>query len=342
MPKVVQVRRSVLILALLAAAAAAVVPAAGASQLIDRNASGITLLINSRGEALVTYRAGGQVKHVLAWGGLNAIAPTRSGKQVAFQLDYTGGWGKYYLADPAVRGLLAKYKQIKLTPGYLTSSTVKQLSSKSAFAKNYWKTSFNGSCGHYDGPALAWMVTACKAPDGSYWALQSWQRALPNYGLTPTATQAVWELRLSHWTGALPVLTINTDWAWHQWDHLFGTFTYNGLPVYGYASTLGGEPLDTFGRNVYVDTFGSAYGSGWKRENSFLTHTSTGVFCYSVNPHGSHPSGKGTMYRATIIGPGVTPDVTWQGASSGVYDRVADATANEVIAVLGDAQCRPN
>ena len=36
--------------------------------------------------------------------------------------------------------------------------------------------------------ALAWFVTACQAADGSYWALQSWQRALPDYGVTPTPT----------------------------------------------------------------------------------------------------------------------------------------------------------
>jgi hypothetical protein len=91
-----------------------------------------------------------------------------------------------------------------------------------------------------------------------------------------------------------------------------------------------------------VDTLDSVYGSGWKRENSFLTHTNTGAFCYSVNPHGSHPSGKGTAYRATIIGPGVTPDVMWQGAAPPAYNASADATANAAIAALHDAQCRPN
>ena len=67
--------------------------------------------------------------------------------QVAFKLDYAGGWGKSH-----------------------TDS---------------WKT-FGDRCGAYDGPALAWKVTACKAPDGSYWALQAWQRMLPNYGVAPT------------------------------------------------------------------------------------------------------------------------------------------------------------
>ena len=276
---------------------------ANASQLVDRNAHGIRLAVNAKGEALVTYTSGGKLKHVLAWGAENAIAPTRARPQVAFKLDYAGGWGKYH--------------------------------------SDYWK-SFGAACAPYTGPKLAWFVSACTAPDGTWWALQSWQRMLPNYGLAASPTQSVWELRLSHWKGELPVLTISTDWAWHQWDHLYGTFTYAGNPVFGYRATPGGNPLDTFGRNVYVDTFDSAYGKGWKRENSFLTHTGTGVFCYSVNPHGSHPAGKGEKYRATVEGPGVTPDVTWEGSSPGTYDKAADLVANDAIAQLGDRQCHAN
>jgi hypothetical protein len=289
----------VLIIAVLGALASN----ASASQLVDRNASAIKLEVNSKGEALITYKAQGKQKHVLAWGAVNAIAPTRSRQQLAFKLDYAGGWGKYH--------------------------------------SDYWKT-FENSCGAYDGPKIAWFVTGCTASDGSYWALQAWQRMLPNYGVKATATQSVWELRLSHWTGELPVLTIDTDWAWHQWDHLFGTFTYNGQAVFGYKATPGGNPLDTFGRNIYVDTFDSVYGKGWLRENSFLTHTNTGAFCYSVNPHGSHPAGKGTQYRATVEGPGVTPDVMWQGAAPGPYDKAADLVANDEIAQLGDGQCHGN
>jgi hypothetical protein len=276
---------------------------ANASQLIDRNAHGIKLEVNAKGEALVTYSAAGKVKHVLAWGAENAIAPTRSRPQLAFKLDYAGGWGKYH--------------------------------------KDYWKT-FTNACSPYDGPTLAWFVMACTAPDGSYWALQAWQRMLPNYGVAATPFQSAWELRLSHWTGSLPQLTITTDWAWHQWDHLFGTFTYDGSPVFGFKATPGGNPLDTFGRNVYVDTYDSAYGTGWKRENSFLTHTGTGVFCYSVNPHGAHPAGKGTKYRATVEGPGVTPDIMWEGNSPGPYDKQADLLANDQITALGDRQCHAN
>jgi hypothetical protein len=294
-------RRTSLLLALLLTAAFAA--SANASDLIDRNATGVKLAVDSKGEALLTYTASGKLKHVLAWGAVNALAPTRGRTQTSFKLDYSGGYGTY--------------------------------------KQDYWKT-FKNACKAYDGPALAWKTLACKAPDGSYWALQSWQRMLPNYGVKATPAQAVWEMRLSHWTGDLPVLTIATDWAWHQWDHLYGTLTYADNPVFGFKSTSAGVPLDTFGRNIYVDTFNSVYGSGWLRENSFLTHTNTGAFCYSFNPHGAHPTGKGTQYRATVEGPGVTPDVMWTGKSPGTYDKAADLVANDSITALADAQCKAN
>jgi hypothetical protein len=296
------VRRA--LFALVVLAAAVVAPTASPSQLVDRDARGAKLEVNAQGEALVTYTAGGKLKHVLAWDAVNAIPPTRSRAQVAFKLDYAGGWGKYH--------------------------------------RDYFKE-FKNTCRPYDGPKLGWSVTACKASDGSYWALQSWQKMLPNYGLAPTsAIQHAWELHLSHWTGALPALTIKTDWSWHQWDHLYGTFTYGGTGVFGFRATPGGNPLDTFGRNVYVDTFNSAYGAGWKRENSFLTHINTGAFCYSINPHAGHPAGKGEKYRATVIGPGVTPDAFWQADAPGAYDRAADLLANDEINQLRDAKCKGN
>jgi hypothetical protein len=291
------------IVLLLVLTAAVFASSANASQLIDRNAAHVKLAVNSKGEALLTYSAGGKLKHVLAWGAVNAIAPTRTRAQLAFKLDYSGGYGKY--------------------------------------KQDYWKT-FKSSCSGYDGPALAWKTTACKAADGSYWSVQSWQRMLPNYGVAASPAQSVWELRLSHWTGELPELSIATDWAWHQWDHLYGSFSYDGSPVFGFRSTPAGVPLDTFGRNIYVDTFNSGYGAGWKRENSFLSHTNTGVFCYSFNPHGSHPAGKGAQYRATVEGPGVSPDVMWTGAAPGAYDKAADLVANDAITQLADRQCKAN
>jgi hypothetical protein len=338
------VRRStpLLALAVLTTIWAAVAPPASASQLIDRNATGVTLQVNAKGEALVSYRAAGRVRHVIAWGALNAEAPRAGARQVKLQLDYTGGYGKYFKQSAVAQKLAAAYKRIKGTAGYLASPVVKQLRQSQVAADTYWQTAFHGGCLPYDGPQLAWALLTCKAPDGSYWALQRWQRELPDYGIAPSPAQSVWELRLSHWTGPLPVLTVHTDWAWHQWDHLFGTLTYLGAPAFGFHSTSGGNPLDSYGRNIYIDTFDSVYGKGWRRENSALTHTGTGVFCYSVNPHPGHPSGRGTRYRVTVIGPGLTPDVTWEGASPGAYDPAADDAANTEIAALHDRTCAPN
>ena len=295
-----------LVIAVVAAAACCVGQPASASQLIDRDATDVQLAVNTKGEALLTYHAGGQLKHVLAWGALNAIAPTRARKQTAFQLDYSGGYGRYH--------------------------------------RDYWQT-FQNSCTPYSGPSLIWAVAACTASDGTFWALQSWQRDLPDLGVHPTVAQAAWELRLSHWSGPIAQLDIQTDWAYRRYDQLFGTLLYDSQPQHGFGSTSGGQPLDTFGRNIYLDTDNSAYGPGWKRENSFLTHTPTGAFCYGVFPHqngSTRPAGKGSNYRATVIGPGVTPDVTWEGPAPGAYNRQSDAQANNAIRALNDPLCKPN
>src|SRR5438105_1356035 len=128
-------------IAVVAAVGVALAPAASASQLIDRNASAVRLEVDAQGRALLTYTAGGKLRRVLAWGAINALAPTRSRPQLEFRLDYSGGWGTYHT--------------------------------------KVWE-GFGNSCRRYDGPKLAWLVSACTAADGSYWAVQSWQRMLPD------------------------------------------------------------------------------------------------------------------------------------------------------------------
>ena len=167
-------------------------------------------------------------------------------------------------------------------------------------------------CLRYDGPPLPWLVKACKAPDGSYWAVQRFQRRLPNFGYrTSTSWRRAWALHLSHWTGPLAVLEAWSDWSWSgRFHHLFGRLTYLGRPVHGFRTTRQGARLDKYGRVVYTDTLGSRYGRGWRRENSFVTHRPTGVFCYTFRPRGGRRvAGRGVRYRLTIEGPGVTPDV---------------------------------
>lgn len=271
--------------------ALALAPAATASNLIDRNATGVKLEVSNSGIALLTYRAGGKLKHVLAWGAVNAHSPTSFAPQRAFRLDYSGGW--------------AISRKLPLL----------------------WQR-FQNACGAYRGPALAWLVTACTAPDGSHWAVQSWQRMLPNYGLVPTPKQAVWELRLSHWNTALPEFTVKQDWAYRRWENLYGSYSYLGRPMFGFHTNFQGAPLDNYGVLVHVDTLNSAYGPGWRRENAFVTHNPTGIFCYGFFPHAPYPSGMGQAYRATVVGAGVLPDQMWEGSSLGVYDPERDAQAN--------------
>jgi hypothetical protein len=287
---------------LLAAAASWFAPPADASQLIARDARGVKLEVGRNGMAELTYRARGKTWHVLAWGAVNAIHPTKKRRQVEFRVDYSGGWGTF--GRPLWKGL---------------RNTCRPASVR-----------------------LAWLVTACRAADGSYWALQSWQRTLPNYGLPAKGIRAAWELRLSHWRGPLPKLEIGTGWAYGRFHSLFGRYTYRGQAVYGFESTPSGRPLDSFGRNIYVDTFNSAYGLGWQRENGFLSHMGSGGFCYGFYPHEERPSGMGERYRASVSGPGVLPDVSWQGLAPTVYDRNFDLAADQrQLALLGtDPLCR--
>jgi hypothetical protein len=164
-------------------------------------------------------------------------------------------------------------------------------------------------------------------------------RLKPNYGGTSGAR----ELHLSHWRGPLAQLVIYQNWAYGKYRHLFGRLTYGGVGVYGFTATRAGAPLDGYGRNVYLDTFDSRYGKGWHRENSFLTHhngRTLGDFCYGFFGHGSRPPGKGTKYRATAEGPGVTPDVMWSDNDIGIFNAALQATQQALERSWGDPKCR--
>src|SRR5262249_34782706 len=154
--------------------------------------------------------------------------------------------------------------------------------------------------------------------------------ALPNYGVTPRSSlDSAYELRISHWSTKLPKLVVHTDWSYHgRYDHFYGNFTYLGTPQFGFKSTSYGAPLAQFGVLIYLDTYKSAYGKGWKRENSFLTHKNTSIWCYSAFPHAPRPAGKGSKYRFTAIGPGALPDVQVTINGPGGYNATKDAAAN--------------
>jgi hypothetical protein len=258
----------------------------------------------------------------------------RDGGRASLQVNGAGQAHVSWSEDGATRHLVAA-SAINARP---PSAGVPQVS----FSLRYGTRSIRGGgCGEYDGPALAWLAVACKASDGSYWALQRWARLKPNYG----GKSGGWELRLSHWSGPLPVLRLWTDWAYRRFDHLYGRYTYRGEPVHGFRATTQGNPLDDYGRNIFVDTLDSRYGTGWRRENSFLAQRPTGAFCYGFYPHGTRPSGEGTHYRATVIGPGVTPDVMWEGHAPGPFsvqrERQANAQQRQLFADRSGNGCTP-
>ena len=262
-------------------AAFAVLPGpALASKAITHNASHVRLRVDRSGVALVEYTsANGRRHHTLAWGAKNAIRPTRGRKQRHFKVDYSGGYG--------------------------------------TFGRAYWKTMKN-ACVHFptaQGLAdaagedpLPLYVAGCELPNGSFWALQAWKRIVPHGGLhKKDYRNAFVELHLSHWNTALPVLKLHTDWIYNgHFDHLWGQFTYLGIPVHGFGATNTGNPTDSFGRNLYVDTLDSRWGSGWWRLQAFLMHRAgRQLWDGSTYKFGHSTPGMATMYRGTIMGPGV-------------------------------------
>ena len=277
-----------------------------------------SLEVNGDGVALVEFRQrGGGERHVLVWGAINALShpADSSSVQQAFKLDYSGGW-------------------------------------KSRHDPRYWRR-FKNVCGAYDGPALPLLVAACKAPDGTYWALQMWQRKLPMRGFAPwTASQKENEVQVSHWSGALPLLEVYRDWTYgHTKQGFFGRLTYDDQPVYGTRSPSA-RIGDRWARNIYIDTFNSDYGKGWRHDTAITTHSPSGGFCYTFvaqRPPAGYPSekpngnGLGKKYRITVMGPGVTPIVRWEGMSLGKFDSgLQSDAASRFEQILGDDEhCAP-
>lgn len=302
------------VLAALALAAGAA-PGSASELLQDPNVKLASLKVNGKGEALLTYRRGdGSVRRVLAWGALNARAPSEDVPQVRFRWDYAGGWGKYRNGK-------------------------------------YWQ-GFKNGCRPYDGPPLPMLVAACKAPNGTYWSVQAWQRRLPLLGFDPWLPHHTnWELHVAHWSGELPVLEVHPNWTYGgKWQGVFGRYTYLGQPIFGFGANAKGVPKDKYGRNLYIDTLNSAYGPGWKRESGILTHKGTGTFCHSFVPQRPfvgypsqeiRPPANGERYRFTVGGPGVLPVMQVEVPGLSDNDRSRDGEFNAAFdqVMAGDRIC---
>ena len=100
---------------------------AGASSLIDRDASKVSIQVNKDNVALISYHTSlGKVsRRVVAWGALNALpVPNASLKQESFKVQYLGATGPIH--TDIVKG------------------------------------TFVNSCKRYTGPKLSWFVTKCE------------------------------------------------------------------------------------------------------------------------------------------------------------------------------------
>ncbi len=238
--------------------------------------------------ALLTYTAGGSVHHTLIWGALNGPGNATAGPAEQFKINYSGGYG-------------------------------------SVFGTGYWQTIVkHNQCQTYKGrgPTVHLSVAACALPDGTFFLAQSWIGSqLRDNGWKP-ATKPQNQIWVSHYTKALPSLELDTDWilADKTWrNHVYGRLLDpNGNPVYGSSSTSRGNPTDSFGRLITIDTLnppwstGFRQAGGWYRYNSFLTHKGSGIYCDGIyktisGVRARSIAGKGRQYRAIVNGPGVTP-----------------------------------
>ena len=149
-------------------AALVLAPAAAASTpLGDLAVHDLQLQVNANGKALLTYRReDGRIRNVLVWGAINARPPSTTAPQVAFHFDYSGGLVEPRpLRSAAFREPLRAVRRADASP---------------------------------------FLVTACKAPDGTYWAVQAWRRLLPMRGFAPwLPDQDKLEFHVSHWSGPL-------------------------------------------------------------------------------------------------------------------------------------------
>jgi hypothetical protein len=130
------------------------------------------------------------------------------------------------------------------------------------------------------GVALPSVLLLRKTPDGTYWALQSWQE--------PGSPR---ELHLSRWKGDPTQLTLATE----PGAKLSGTAGFQGAPVHGLSSTPGGKRPKIY---VFLDCFGCPVAkAGWGRMLG-VAPAANGSFRAFVQAKRI-----GTKYRASLMGP---------------------------------------
>ena len=103
------------------------------------------------------------------------------------------------------------------------------------------------------------------------------------------------ELRFARWTGAPTELDVTGEWAYAgRFPRICGTARFHGEPFFGYKHTLTGNPLDEWGRNVYIDV---RRANGWYRIMGVLTRPRGYALLIRKG------FWRGDRYRATVVGP---------------------------------------
>lgn len=175
-------------------------------------------------------------------------------------------------------------------------------------------TDFGGAIGAngYTLYVSSWTLPA-EAPGQPSWANAGAPATQATYDLPPLGLQTF---------DGMPRLLAYARWSkfspggyqgylkGRHFQLLFGSFTYSGYGVYGPGNRFG-APTNEYGRNVYINTYNSDYGPGWRRIMGVLTQAPNGSFCYEIGPKGASKgkTGQGQKYRLAAIGPGLTPVV---------------------------------
>ena len=293
-------------------------PAVASEHLGDRDVSFLSLKVNARGEALVSYRrADGQRRDVLIWGAVNAHSPDADRPQVSFRYDYSGGWKSHGTAEYA-----RSFKD--------TCRAVRRSGrSSSASPRARRPTGRTGRC-RAGGGSHRCAVSPRSAPSTT-----------PSSSMSRTGRA---RSRCSRFRRTGPTAG--------RCRGCSAALTYQGEAVYGFR-TPSATRSDPYARFVYIDTFNSVYGPGWKRDTGIVTHRGNGAFCYSFvaqAPPPGYPSreprgpGNGERHRVTVMGPGVTPVVQWEGEGLDRYSAASDRVFNrrfDQLVGANDRVCTP-
>jgi hypothetical protein len=130
---------------------------------------------------------------------------------------------------------------------------------------------------------LTLALVTRRTPDGTLWALQSWQ-------VEPGGPS---EVHLARWKGAPTGLALSSDGG-----RVTGSATFQGKPVTGTTSTLEGKHLRIY---VYLDCFAcpAAHGARWARMLG-VAPKPDGTFAVLIRPEWL-----AKRYRATVAGPNI-------------------------------------